>query len=133
MAEFAGAEGDDAPGAPYAIPGPTRRIPLGTLVDARSGDKGSDANVGLWVRTDEAFEWLRATLTVERLRELVPEAAPLTVTRVTFPNLRAVNFVVRGLLDGGAIATRRFDRQAKALGEFIRSRYVEVPVALLER
>jgi hypothetical protein len=111
--------------------GPTRRVPLGTLVDARSGDKGSDANVGLWVRTDEAYVWLRSELTVARFRELLPEAAQMMVTRTMLPNLRAVNFVVRGLLEGGAAATRRFDRQAKALGEFIRSRYVDIPVSLL--
>jgi hypothetical protein len=111
--------------------GATRRVPLGTIVDARSGDKGSDANVGLWVRTDDAYAWLRSELTVARFRELLPEAAQMMVTRTTLPHLRAVNFVVRGLLEGGAAATLRFDRQAKALGEFIRSRYVEVPVALL--
>jgi hypothetical protein len=110
---------------------PTRRVPLGTLVDARSGDKGSDANVGLWARTDDAYAWLQATLTVERLQELLPEAAPLRVTRTSLPNLRAVNFVIRGILEGGAAATRRFDRQGKALGEFVRSRVVEVPVRLL--
>jgi hypothetical protein len=111
--------------------GPTRRVPLGTIVDARSGDKGSDANVGLWVRTDEAYAWLRSELTVARFRELLPEAEKMRVTRTLLPNLRAVNFVVQGLLEGGAAATRRFDRQAKALGEFLRSRHVEVPVGLL--
>jgi hypothetical protein len=112
--------------------GPTRRVPLGSIVDARSGDKGSDANVGLWVRTDEAFAWLSATLTVELFQALVPETEPLAVTRAVFPKLKAVNFVVRGLLEGGAAATRRFDRQAKALGEFVRSRYLDVPERLLE-
>jgi len=117
---------------PYSPTGPTSFVPLGDVVDARSGDKGSDANVGLWVRTDRAFEWLRGTLTVERFRELVPEVAPLAVTRTTLPNLRAVNFVIRGLLDGGAAATRRFDRQAKALGELVRSRHVDIPIGLIE-
>jgi Acyclic terpene utilisation family protein AtuA len=111
--------------------GPTRRVPLGTLVDARSGDKGSDANLGLWAKSDPAFAWLRHTLTVDRLKMLVPEAASLEVTRTTLPNLRAINFVIRGLLEGGAAATLRFDRQAKALGEFVRARHVEVPVSLL--
>jgi hypothetical protein len=55
----------------------------------------------------------------------------MMVTRTTLPHLHAVNFVVRGLLEGGAAATLRFDRQAKALGEFIRSRYVDIPVVLL--
>jgi len=109
----------------------TRRVPLGVLVDARSGDKGSDANVGLWVRSDAAFEWLRETLTVETFKALVPETASMDVTRTTFTNLRAINFVIRGILDGGAAATMRFDRQAKALGEFVRSRHVDIPMDLL--
>ena len=110
---------------------PTRRVPLGTLVDARSGDKGSDANLGLWVRSDAAFEWLRHTVSVDRLKMLVPEAASLEISRTVLPNLRALNFVIRGLLSGGAAATMRFDRQAKALGEFVRARHVEIPVSLL--
>jgi len=112
--------------------GATRRVPLGAIADARSGDKGSDANVGLWVRTDEAFAWLRGELTIARLRELLPEAAGLAIERHELANLRAVNFVIHGLLQGGAIASVRLDRQAKALGEFLRSRWVEVPLALLE-
>jgi hypothetical protein len=113
--------------------GETVRGPLGRLVDARSGDKGSDANVGLWARTDEAYAWLSAELSVARFRQLLPEAASLTVERYELPNLRALNFIVRGLLSGGAIATGRFDRQAKALGEFIRSRWVELPRQLVEQ
>jgi hypothetical protein len=111
--------------------GETVRAPLGLVADARSGDKGSDANVGLWVRTDEAYAWLSSAITVDRFRQLLPEAASLAVERYELPNLRALNFIVRGLLSGGAIATRRFDRQAKALGEFIRSRSVELPKSLL--
>ncbi|MBX3225978.1 MAG: DUF1446 domain-containing protein [Labilithrix sp.] len=105
--------------------------PLGTIVDARSGDKGSDANVGLWVRTDEAFTWLASEVTVECLRELLPEARDLRVERYAFPKLRAVNFVIRGLLAGGAIASLRLDRQAKALGEFLRSRHLAIPKSFL--
>jgi hypothetical protein len=67
-------------------------------------------------------------LTVDRLRELLPETAPLTVERHELPNLHAVNFVIRGLLDAGAT---RFDPQAKALGELLRARVAEVPAALL--
>ena len=107
------------------------RAALGTIVDARSGDKGSDANVGLWVRSDAALEWLRDALTVERFRELLPEARGLAVERYELPNLRALNFVVRGLLRGGAVATLRFDRQAKALGEYLRARIVEIPASLV--
>ncbi|MDH6609177.1 hypothetical protein M2164_004812 [Streptomyces sp. SAI-208] len=112
-------------------PGPTRRAPLGLVAGARSGDKGGNANVGVWVRTDEAWRWLAHTLTVDRLRELLPETADLTVTRHDLPHLRALNFVVEGILGEGVAAQHRFDPQAKALGEWLRSRHLDIPEALL--
>ncbi|MDT0531331.1 acyclic terpene utilization AtuA family protein [Micromonospora sp. DSM 115977] len=108
----------------------TRRAPLGELVGARSGDKGGDANLGVWARTDATWSWLRGWLTTARLRELLPETAPLTVERYELPNLRAVNFVVWGLLGQGVAASTRFDPQAKALGELLRSRLVDLPAEL---
>ncbi|MEV0427024.1 acyclic terpene utilization AtuA family protein [Micromonospora sp. NPDC050495] len=110
---------------------PTRRGPLGELVGARSGDKGGDANLGVWARTDATWAWLRGWLSTDRLAELLPETAPLTVERYELPNLRAVNFVLRGLLGPGVAGSTRFDPQAKALGELLRSRVVELPADLL--
>ncbi|WP_433179378.1 acyclic terpene utilization AtuA family protein [Actinoallomurus sp. CA-150999] len=115
---------------PYE-PGPTVEGPLGRLVHARSGDKGGNANVGLWVSDPDAWPWLAATMTVDRLQDLLPETRGLTVERHVLPNLRAVNFVVQGLLDGGATEARRFDTQAKALGEWLRARHVPLPERLL--
>lgn len=106
------------------------RKPLGTVVGARSGDKGGDANLGVWARNDRAFTWLRGFLTATELRRLLPEAANLTIERYELPNLRAVNFVIRGLLGEGVAASTRFDPQAKALGEWLRSRVVEIPADL---
>ncbi len=120
---------------PLPVPldaGPTRRAPLGLVAGARSGDKGGDANVGVWVRSDAAWRWLAHELTVERFRELLPETAPLTVVRHVLPNLRALNFTVHGLLGEGVAAQHRFDPQGKALGEWLRSRHLEIPVALLD-
>lgn len=118
------------PGPPPA--GPVRRVPLGRVAGARSGDKGGDANVGVWVRTDAAWRWLVHTLTVERFRRLLPETAGLDVVRHVLPNLRAVNFVVTGILGEGVASQARFDPQAKALGEWLRSRHLDIPVDLLE-
>ena len=112
--------------------GPTRRAPLGAVCGARSGDKGGNANIGVWARSDTAHEWLRDYLTVDRLRELVPESAGLVVRRTELPNLRAVNFVLEGILGDGVASSVRFDPQAKGLGEFLRSRVVDVPVRVLE-
>ncbi|MGW3494722.1 acyclic terpene utilization AtuA family protein [Streptomyces sp. NPDC001020] len=111
-------------------PGPTRRAPLGLVAGARSGDKGGNANVGVWARTDQAWRWLAHTLTVDRFRALLPETAGLTVVRHVLPNLRALNFVVEGILGEGVAARHRFDPQAKGLGEWLRARHLEIPEAL---
>ncbi|MEV0261619.1 acyclic terpene utilization AtuA family protein [Streptomyces sp. NPDC050617] len=117
---------------PAPLPsGPRRRAPLGLVAGARSGDKGGSANVGVWVRTDLAWRWLAHELTVERFCELLPEAAELDVTRHVLPNLRALNFVVDGLLGLGVAYRARFDPQAKALGEWLRSRHLDIPEVLL--
>ncbi|MEV4755780.1 acyclic terpene utilization AtuA family protein [Micromonospora sp. NPDC049559] len=126
-----GAVGPDRPAASGGRHGPaTRRAPLGEIVGARSGDKGGDANLGVWARSDAAARWLREWLTVERLRELLPETGRLPIERYELPNLRAVNFVLRGLLGEGVAASTRFDPQAKALGELLRSRVVDLPAEL---
>jgi Acyclic terpene utilisation family protein AtuA len=116
---------DPAPG------GATARVPLGRLCGARSGDKGGNANVGFWTRSDAAYAWLRCHLTTDRLRELLPEAEDLAVHRFELPAIRALNFLVEGLLGEGVAASTRFDPQAKGLGEYLRSRVVEVPEAVL--
>jgi hypothetical protein len=109
----------------------TISAPLGELFGARSGDKGGDANIGVWARDDRGFSWLREQLTVARLRELLPEAATLDIERYELGNLRAVNFVLHGILGAGVAAGTRFDPQGKALGEWLRSRIVELPRELL--
>jgi hypothetical protein len=115
-----------------AAPGERRvAVPLGRLCGARSGDKGGNANVGFWARDDRTYAWLRAELTVERLRELLTEAADLEIRRFELPNLRALNFVIIGLIAPGVAATTRPDAQAKGLGEYLRCRYVLVPAELV--
>lgn len=125
-----------APVAPFALPEPlpfgeTQRVPLGRIAGARSGDKGGDANVGVWVRTGEQWRWLAHALTVDKLRQLLPETADLTITRHLLPNLRAVNFVIEGILGEGVAYQARFDPQAKGLGEWLRSRHIDIPEGLL--
>lgn len=112
--------------------GETRRVALGTIAGARSGDKGGHANVGVWARSQEAYDFLAEHLSTARLRQLVPDAADLQIRRYPLPNLWAVNFVVEGFLGDGVSSSLRFDAQAKGLGEFLRSRHVDIPVALLQ-
>jgi len=113
--------------------GPARSAPLGRVCGARSGDKGGDANIGLWARDDNGYAWLREYLTVPRLRELLgPEVTNLKIDRFDLPNLRAINVVVHGLLGDGVASCTRPDPQAKGLGEYLRSRVVDIPEALLD-
>jgi Acyclic terpene utilisation family protein AtuA len=112
---------------------PTADVPLGRLCGARSGDKGGDANVGLWATSPRVYAWLRRYLTTGRFRELLTEAAAMPVDRYELPNLLAVNFVVHGLLAPGVSATTRPDAQAKGLGEYLRSRIVTVPAGLVAK
>ncbi len=122
----------DGPPLPEPLDlGPTEPAPLGRVLGARSGDKGGHANVGVFARTDDAYRWMVGVLTVERLRELLPEARDLDVEAYDLPHLRARNFVIRDLLEEGVAASSRLDKQAKGLGEWLRSRVVEIPSALL--
>jgi hypothetical protein len=111
--------------------GPTTLTALGELFGTRSGDKGGNANLGIFARSDEAFAWLDHFLSVDELRRLLPETAPLAIDRYRLPALRSLNFVLHDLLDEGVAASTRQDAQAKGLGEWLRSRYVEIPTTLL--
>ncbi|NUP83023.1 MAG: DUF1446 domain-containing protein [Nonomuraea sp.] len=110
---------------------PTVAAPLGRVAGARSGDKGGNANLGVWAATADQYAWLRATLTTGHLKTLLPDLAPHRVDRYELPNLRALNFVVHGLLGRGVAASPRMDPQAKALGEELRAQVLDIPAALL--
>jgi hypothetical protein len=114
--------------APYS--GPVHELPLGRLCGTRSGDKGGNANIGVWVETPEAYRWLEDFLTIARLRELLPETAELDVERYTLPCVLALNFVIKRLLGDGVAASLRSDPQAKTLGEYLRARVVAIPASL---
>ena len=105
--------------------------PLGAFVGTRSGDKGGNANLGVYARNEAGWAWLDRSLTVDRLRELLPETAELAIDRYRYPNLRALNFVIHGLLQEGVAASTRQDAQAKAVGEWLRARVVAAPSSCL--
>ena len=119
------------PGEPRAVDGPTQRVALGTILGSRSGDKGGNANLGVFARSAEAHAWMQQWLTVDRLRALLPEAADLEIERHDLANIWSINFVIHGLLQEGVAASTRQDGQAKSLGEWFRARHAEIPVALL--
>jgi hypothetical protein len=107
------------------------KAPLGRLFGARSGDKGGNANLGLWAKSPAAYAWLAAFLTVDHMKSLFKDLAPYPMTRTLFPNLRAVHFYIHGLLGEGVASSTRADPQAKTLGEYVRARIVELPAELL--
>lgn len=105
---------------------------LAQLCGARSGDKGGDANLGVWTWDDSVYLYLVELLSVEFLQRIMPELRELHVERYRLANLRALNFVVRGLLDEGVGSTLRLDAQAKALGEYFRAKRIKVDQNVLE-
>lgn len=111
--------------------GPTVRAPLGLVAGARSGDKGGNANLGVFVRSPEAYAWLDGMLSTDMLRSLLPEAATLEIERFPLPNIRSINFLIHGILQDGVASSTRQDGQAKGLGEWLRARHVDIPTALL--
>ncbi len=124
----------DSPEAPPAEParGATRRVPLGTLLAARSGDKAGNATLGVWARDDATYRWMRSWWTETRLRELLPETADLTMRLWELPHLRACGVTLVGLLGAGVAANHALDAQAKAVGEYLRAKLIDVPTELLD-
>ena len=122
---------------PVTVPQPpggeTVRMPLGRFFGTRSGDKGGNANLGIWARTDEAFAFLHHYLTVEELKKLLPDAAQYQIDRYEMPNLKALNFYIHGILGRGVSSSTRIDGQAKSLGEYLRAKYIEVPKVLADQ
>jgi hypothetical protein len=107
------------------------RVALGTVVHARSGDKGGNSNVGVWTPDPRVWLWLRRFLDTDEIRRLIPETKDLDIVRHEFPELRAVHFVFRGLLGTGGSSNLRVDQVGKAIGEYLRSRQVLLPDDLL--
>jgi len=120
--------------APAVAPASTRdtvRLPLGRLFGTRSGDKGGNANVGVWAKTDEAYSFLYEFLTVEKLKELLPDTAQFEINRYEMANIKSLNFNIKGILGQGVAASTRVDGQAKSLGEYLRAKYIDVPADLV--
>jgi len=116
---------------PQMPDGPSQQVPLGKLFATRSGDKGGNANLGVWAKTPAAYAFLRQFLTVDCLRNLLPDINDFEVERYELANLLAINFYIKGLLGDGVAASWRSDPQAKTLGEYLRAKMIDVPIALL--
>ena len=110
----------------------TEEIQFGRLIGARSGDKGGCANLGVWVKNDNSYSFLYHFLTVEKLKELLSDLADYHIERFDFPNIKAVNFYIHGILGDGASSNTKVDALAKSLGEYLRTKKVSVPKQLLK-
>jgi len=119
--------------------GPTERAPLGTIVHARSGDKGSDCNCGFWVRHADEYTWLRNLLTIDNIKKLLGKEyntarrPKIEIDRFELYNMRGVHFLFRNLLDRGVTSTGSVDFLGKNCAEFLRNRHVDIPVRFLNR
>ena len=115
-----------------ALKGNTKEIPFGQLYGARSGDKGGCANMGVWAKTDKAFSFLYEFLTVEKLKKLLPDLNKFDIDRYDLPNIKSLNFYIHGILEDGVSSNNRKDGQAKSLGEYLRAKFVEIPIEIIE-
>lgn len=119
--------------------GPCERAPLGLIAHARSGDKGSDCNCGFWVRHADEYSWLQNLLTTDKIKELLgkeydaAKRPAMKIERFELPRLKGVHFLFRNLLDRGVSSTRSVDFLGKNCAEYLRNRYVDVPVRFLNR
>ncbi|OBU00901.2 hypothetical protein VE01_00845 [Pseudogymnoascus verrucosus] len=119
---------------PFGSWGPTTLAPLGYVVHSRSGDKGSDANVGFFVRNTDEWDWLRSILTLEKIKNLLEndyEGKP--IDRFELPHIQAVHFLLKDHLDRGVSSSSTYDVLGKNLAEYLRSKHVEIPNKFLER
>jgi hypothetical protein len=107
-------------------------IHFGRIYGTRSGDKGGCANLGVWAKTDRTFEFLYHFLTVERLKQLLPDIANFPIDRYELANIKSLNFYIHEILQDGVSSNTRMDAQAKSLGEYLRAKLIDVPVEIIE-
>jgi len=104
-----------------------RSVQLVHLAHARSGDKGDTANVGVIAYDPEHYDLLVERLTTERVKRHFGAMVEGDVERYELPNLRALNFVLHGALDGGGTISLMSDAQGKVLSTAILRMEIQVP------
>ncbi len=115
-----------------ASEGKTDKGPLGSYFGARSGDKGGCANLGVWAKTDLSYSFLYNFLTVEKLKELLPDLNNYEIDRYDLPNIKSLNFYIHGILEDGVSSNNKKDGQAKSLGEYLRAKIVDLPISIIK-
>ena len=110
----------------------TINVALGRIFGTRSGDKGGNANLGVWARAQTAFAYLQDYLTIEKLKQLLADLNEYEIERYELPNLLALNFVIKGFLGDGVAASLKMDPKAKTLGEYLRAKIIAVPESIFD-
>lgn len=108
------------------------RVRLRRVAFARSGDKGDTANIGLIAYTEELYPVLAREVTAARVKEHFRDVCRGEVERFELPNLRALNFLLHGSLDGGGTRSLMLDPQGKTFGAALLRMEIEVPEELVE-
>ena len=108
-------------------------IEFGRIFGTRSGDKGGCANLGVWAKDDDSYRYLYHFLSVNKLKELMPDLNQFEIDRYELPNIKSLNFYVRGLLENGVSSNNRKDGQAKSLGEYLGVKMIGCPKSLLKK
>ena len=111
--------------------GETKRCLFGQIYGARSGDKGGCANIGVWAKTDLSYSFLYDFLTVEKLKELMPDLNRFKIDRYELSNINSLNFYIHGILEDGVSSNNRVDGQAKSLGEYLRAKIIDMPKLII--
>jgi hypothetical protein len=103
------------------------RVQLVDIAHARSGDKGDTANVGVIALRPDWYPLLARVLTRERVRDHFGGVITGDVERFELPNLKALNFLLHGALDGGGTLSLKTDAQGKVFSTALLRMTVDVP------
>ena len=109
------------------------KINFGRIFGTRSGDKGGCANLGVWAKDASSYSYLYHFLTVEQLKKLLPDLDCFEIERYELPNIFALNFYVKGILENGVSSNNRKDGQAKSLGEYLGTKLIDCPKEFVEK
>ena len=109
-----------------------KSIFFGDIYGTRSGDKGGCANLGVWAKNSKSFAFLIKYLSVDKLKELLPDLKDFDIDRYELANINSLNFYIHDILQDGVSSNNRKDGQAKSLGEYLRAKRIKVPKNILE-
>ena len=108
-----------------------KEIFFGEIYGTRSGDKGGCANLGVWAKNPHSFAFLHDFLTVDKLKELLPDLRQFKIERYELSNINSLNFYIHDILQDGVSSNDRKDGQAKSLGEYLRAKKIKVPQSII--